>query len=344
MKKFCLLIIFTFSIFSLIANPFLSPNIQDKPSSISEESQSELAAEEITSEEINSEENQKSGPKPVLVGKTNKKLTVFQGDLREKIAGFFRSWENAQGNEKSKILWGIIGIAFLYGMIHAAGPGHRKTIVFSLYIARKSPWYEPLITGFLLAFLHGACAIILMLIFKGISGSIASNTNAYSIYMEGFSYLLIIIVALFLIIKESLEFIKESKNKNHSENLIQDNQNKENKNNKNASFKDLLPFLISGLYPCPGAILVLILSFTLSILEAGILAVIFMSLGMSIPIIIVAYLAWLGRKGLFSLVKNKEGLIRKLSFSIEVFGYTLLIIFSLYIGMPFFLSLFFAKS
>lgn len=340
MKKFCLLIIFTFSIFSLIANPFLSPNIQDKPSSISEESQSELAAEEITSEEINSEENQKSGPKPVLVGKTNKKLTVFQGDLREKIAGFFRSWENAQGNEKSKILWGIIGIAFLYGMIHAAGPGHRKTIVFSLYIARKSPWYEPLITGFLLAFLHGACAIILMLIFKGISGSIASNTNAYSIYMEGFSYLLIIIVALFLIIKESLEFIKESKNKNHSENLIQDNQNKENKNNKNASFKDLLPFLISGLYPCPGAILVLILSFTLSILEAGILAVIFMSLGMSIPIIIVAYLAWLGRKGLFSLVKNKEGLIRKLSFSIEVFGYTLLIIFSLYIGMPFFLSLF----
>lgn len=337
MKKFCLLMIFTFSIFSLIANPFLSPNSQDKPSSISEESQSELAAEEITSEEINSEENQKSGPKPVLVGKTNKKLTVFQGDLREKIAGFFRSWENAQGNEKSKILWGIIGIAFLYGMIHAAGPGHRKTIVFSLYIARKSPWYEPLITGFLLAFLHGACAIILMLIFKGISGSIASNTNAYSIYMEGFSYLLIIIVALFLIIKESLEFIKESKNKNHSENLIQDNQNKEN---KNASFKDLIPFLISGLYPCPGAILVLILSFTLSILEAGILAVIFMSLGMSIPIIIVAYLAWLGRKGLFSLVKNKEGLIRKLSFSIEVFGYTLLIIFSLYIGMPFFLSLF----
>lgn len=334
MKKFCFLLIFTFSISTLlIANPFFSPDFAGSPSSpVNKESQSELAAEEI-----NSEENQKSGPKPVLVGKTNKKLTVFQGDLREKIAGFFRSWENAQGNEKSKILWGIIGIAFLYGMIHAAGPGHRKTIVFSLYIARKSPWYEPLITGFLLAFLHGACAIILMLIFKGISGSIASNTNAYSIYMEGFSYLLIIIVALFLIIKESLEFIKESKNKNHSENLIQDNQNKEN---KNASFKDLLPFLISGLYPCPGAILVLILSFTLSILEAGILAVIFMSLGMSIPIIIVAYLAWLGRKGLFSLVKNKEGLIRKLSFSIEVFGYTLLIIFSLYIGMPFFLSLF----
>ena len=155
--------------------------------------------------------SEKSGPSPVLVGKTNEKLTVFQGDLREQIASFFRNWKNSEGQEKSNILMGIITVAFLYGMIHAAGPGHRKTIVFSLYIARKSPWYEPLITGFLLALLHGGCAICLMLIFKGISGSISANTNAYTIYMEGFSYLLIIIVALFLILKETLEFVKSSK-------------------------------------------------------------------------------------------------------------------------------------
>jgi ABC-type nickel/cobalt efflux system permease component RcnA len=43
--------------------------------------------------------------------------------------------------------------------------------------------------------------------------------------------------------------------------------------------------LLTGIYPCPGAILVLVLSLTLDITGIGILAVFAMSLGLSIPII-----------------------------------------------------------
>ena len=68
-------------------------------------------------------------------------------------------------------------------------------------------------------------------------------------------------------------------------------------------------------------------------------AVSFMSLGMAIPIIIVAYFAWFGRKGLFMALKNRENVIKKVSFAMEITGYTLLILFSLYIAMPFFASL-----
>ena len=330
------------------SNPFFNSGFGGNPTLPSKENSEEVSNQnnfvnksETSENVLQNQENKKSGPNPVMVGKTNEKLTVFQGDLREEIASFFRNWKNSEGVEKSQILWGIISVAFLYGMIHAAGPGHRKTIVFSLYIARKSPWYEPLITGFLLALLHGGCAICLMLIFKGISGSISANTNAYTIYMEGFSYLLIIIVALFLILKETLEFVKSSKKPEKSDVAISEEVlEKKIGKNQNNSFGDLVPFLISGIYPCPGAILVLVLSFTLDILGAGIAAVSFMSLGMAIPIIIVAYFAWFGRKGLFTALKAKESTIKKLSFGIEIFGYTLLIIFSLYIAMPFFVSLF----
>ena len=374
MKKTILILIFSFSLFSIFGNPFFnsgfgsSPNLPAKDSAVegteteSEESNDsyEKTGETSTNlnlEAVNQEVSQKSGPNPVMVGKTNEKLTIFQGDLREKIASFFRNWKTAEGSAKSTIFWGIIGVAFLYGILHAAGPGHRKTIVFSLYIARKSPWYEPLLTGFLLALLHGGCAIFLMLIFKGISGSISANTNAYAIYMEGFSYLLIIVVSFFLIIKETIEFVifskKEkaiAKTKTQNQSDIQESSENqkvnlaknqtENKIEKgNSSFRDLVPFLISGLYPCPGAILVLVLSFTLDILGLGIAAVSFMSLGMAIPIILVAYCAWFGRKGLFMALKNRENVIKKVSFAVEIFGYTLLILFSLYIAMPFFASL-----
>lgn len=374
MKKSILILIFCFSLFSIFGNPFFnsgfgsSPNLPAKDSAVegteteSEESNDsyEKTGETSTNlnlEAVNQEVSQKSGPNPVMVGKTNEKLTIFQGDLREKIASFFRNWKTAEGSAKSTIFWGIIGVAFLYGILHAAGPGHRKTIVFSLYIARKSPWYEPLLTGFLLALLHGGCAIFLMLIFKGISGSIAANTNAYAIYMEGFSYLLIIVVSFFLIVKETIEFVIFSKTekaiaktKTQNQSDIQEssenqkvnlakNQTENQIEKGNSSFRDLVPFLISGLYPCPGAILVLVLSFTLDILGLGIATVSFMSLGMAIPIIIVAYCAWFGRKGLFMALKNRENIIKKVSFAMEITGYTLLILFSLYIAMPFFVSL-----
>lgn len=372
MKKSILILIFCFSLFSIFGNPFFnsgfgsSPNLPAKDSAVegteteSEESNDsyEKTGETSTNlEAVNPEVSKKSGPNPVMVGKTNEKLTIFQGDLREKIASFFRNWKTAEGSAKSTIFWGIIGVAFLYGILHAAGPGHRKTIVFSLYIARKSPWYEPLLTGFLLALLHGGCAIFLMLIFKGISGSIAANTNAYAIYMEGFSYLLIIVVSFFLIVKETIEFVifsktekaianiktqKQSDIQESSENQkvnLAKNQTENQIEKGNSSFRDLVPFLISGLYPCPGAILVLVLSFTLDILGLGIATVSFMSLGMAIPIIIVAYFAWFGRKGLFMALKNRENVIKKVSFAMEITGYTLLILFSLYIAMPFFASL-----
>ena len=207
-KKIAFLLILGLCFSFAWSNPFFNsgfggnPTLPAKENSEEVSNQNDLANQSETSETVlQNQENKKSGPNPVLVGKTNEKLTVFQGDLREEIASFFRNWKNSEGVEKSQILWGIISVAFLYGMIHAAGPGHRKTIVFSLYIARKSPWYEPLITGFLLALLHGGCAIVLMLIFKGISGSISANTNAYTIYMEGFSYLLVIIVALFFFLE-----------------------------------------------------------------------------------------------------------------------------------------------
>lgn len=309
-----LLIILTIN-FSF-SNPFFSTSSQNID--VKEKQQTN-----IEHNNTSSVQNKNKEPVPILTGPSNKQIIKTQGTLREKIADFFKNWKNARGTEKNKILLGIILTSFLYGIIHAAGPGHRKTVVFSLYIARKAPWYEPLITGSVLALLHGGCAILVMLIFRKISGSISRNTNALSIYMEGFSYGIIIILALFMIIKEIIDYIK----------------NKNNTEIKKSSKIKLIPFLFSGLYPCPGAILILVLSFTLDILWAGITAVIFMSIGMAVLIIFVAYLAWFGRKGLFMTLKNKTDIISKVSFAVEIIGYSLLLIFSLYVSLPFFASL-----
>jgi ABC-type nickel/cobalt efflux system permease component RcnA len=68
--------------------------------------------------------------------------------------------------KKMQITIGILGDhrgAFLYGILHAPGPGYRKTVIFSLYLARKAPAWEPAGTGSLLAVLYAGTAIVLLI-------------------------------------------------------------------------------------------------------------------------------------------------------------------------------------
>ena len=100
----------------------------------------------------------------------------------------------------------------------------------------------------------------------------------------------------------------------------------------------LSALLFSGLYPCPAALLVLVLTFALNIISLGVLAVIAMSFGMCIPITASGYLAWFGRKSLFNKLKNKK-IAGYISTTLELLGYVFLFCFSLYTAMPFILSL-----
>lgn len=298
------LIFFNLFIASIYSNPFLQKNTKDNTTIISNKS-----------------------PTPIRSSKQNENIVLKQRELKNKLGNFFYKLKNNEDkNSQNKIIFQIVLISFVYGLLHAIGPGHRKTIVFSLYLTRNSKITEPLFTGLILALLHGGCTIFLMLIFSKITNSIAAKTNNISIYLEGFSYLLVIITSIVLLIHETVNFIKSIKN-----------NYEETSKNKNIAY---FSFILSGLYPCPGAILVLILSFTLKVLNIGIISVLAMSLGMSIPIVFCGYLAWFEKTGLFKILKQNQKQLAITQFLIECIGYFLLIGFSVYISLPFFTNLF----
>jgi ABC-type nickel/cobalt efflux system permease component RcnA len=253
---------------------------------------------------------------PVRAGATMGALVRGQLDLRDKLAKAFEHWDQARS---SGLLLSILLIAFAYGVLHALGPGHRKTVAFSIYIARKAPWWEPMATSFALAGLHGGTAIALLFIFKNVAGAISGSTNTVSTMMEGLAYCLLILMALGLL---THSVISAATGKKH----VDDNLS-------------LGAMILSGVYPCPGAILVLVLSLTLNILGLGSLAVIAMSLGMSVPILAFAYLGWFGRAGLFARLKGNQAVIEKVSYGAEIVGFSVLLLFSVYIALPFLVSL-----
>ena len=227
----------------------------------------------------------KNSPSPVQQGKPNKTITEGQRFLHERLGDYIQEWKN---DRSIKDLALILFFAFLYGILHAIGPGHRKTVIFSFYLTRSSPMLEPLWVASILAFSHAGVALVLAFIFSGVAGAISVNANDASIYMEASSFILLILLSFFSILHVVFEHIIKGKHEitAHREKI------------------KLGTLLLSGLYPCPAALLVLVLTFALDIVGIGVLAIIAMSFGMCIPITISGYIAWMGRKKVFEKLRN----------------------------------------
>lgn len=300
----------------LAANPLLSPQ-QGNTSPNRQEQQTPSSAE--------GSEKKQDELLSVRPGTQNRHITGFQAKLQEKLGNLLYGFKHGTAGPGAVIL--VLFIAFLYGMLHALGPGHRKTVVFSLYIARRAPWWEPALTSFILALLHGVSAIVFMEIVNGIAGSVAAAADQTAIAAEGYSFLVIILVTLFFIIKESVEFFRSG---HHHCGCRGDEK---------SGVVHIVPFLVSGLYPCPGAILILAFCYSLGIKTFGNLCILSMSLGMVIPVTAAAYLAWGGREKLFKSLSGNEEAAEKISFGVEMGGYLFLFAVSLYIAWPFLYSL-----
>ena len=72
----------------------------------------------------------------------------FQLEIREKSADFL---DDFRSDPSAGSVFLFLTAVFLYGILHGAGPGHRKTVVFTLFLSRPSRRWEPLAAGFLSA-------------------------------------------------------------------------------------------------------------------------------------------------------------------------------------------------
>ncbi|HVO14446.1 MAG TPA: hypothetical protein VMV26_04490, partial [Alphaproteobacteria bacterium] len=56
----------------------------------------------------------------------------------------------------------ILGLAFLYGVLHALGPGHGKAVVASYFVANRARWTHGVVMGSLISLIQGAGAVVMV--------------------------------------------------------------------------------------------------------------------------------------------------------------------------------------
>src|SRR6185437_11976218 len=67
----------------------------------------------------------------------------------------------------------LLGISFLYGVFHAAGPGHGKAVISSYMVANDETWRRGIALSFASAVLQALTAIIIVGIAAALLGATA---------------------------------------------------------------------------------------------------------------------------------------------------------------------------
>jgi len=182
-------------------------------------------------------------------------------------------------NGNTIALFTLLFVSFLYGIIHAIGPGHGKTLAFSYFMSTKSSYLKAFVISQLSAFIHIVGALILVLISVFIIESVFNNfVNDSVVMITKLSALLIMILAMYIL-------YNKLKKKNSATTCCGHDHHDETKK------QDIFFVITSGIIPCPGTVILFLYAFLLKTYFAVILASIFISLGMGLVIFLSSFLS-----------------------------------------------------
>src|SRR5262245_44214939 len=106
-------------------------------------------------------------------------------------------------------VWGLFGLSFLYGIFHAAGPGHGKAVISSYVIANDETWRRGVVLSFASALLQALVAVAIVGVAAALLNATAQAMRRTTDVIEIASYLLIIWIGVRLLLVKGWACIRE---------------------------------------------------------------------------------------------------------------------------------------
>ncbi len=203
------------------------------------------------------------------------KLAQIQQHLSGKLSGLMKEVKDT-GNYLSMLP--LILIAFIYGTIHAAGPGHGKAVATSFLVSRGRKIQDGFFIGSLIALLHGLSGITLVLFLKLIlKKSVMSPLTDITHTTKIISYSLILGIGILLTLKSLYSWYLNMGTKR--------DQYLGKPSERPAG--SLSMALIVGLIPCPGTVIIMLFALSIDMIVAGVILAVSQTLGMAVTISII---------------------------------------------------------
>ena len=207
----------------------------------------------------------------------------------------------------------LAGLSFVYGIVHAAGPGHGKAIISSYVLANEETVRRGIYISFLAAALQGLTAVVLVSILVVALNSTGFQVTAWVNQLESASYALIALVGLYLLVTEIIRLWPRrrgggahSHGHHHHDHHHHDHDHDHGHEDCEPcnhmvdarelagpfSWKKIAAVVFSvGIRPCSGAVLVLIFALAQGLFWAGVAATFAMAFGTAITVSVLATMA-----------------------------------------------------
>jgi ABC-type nickel/cobalt efflux system permease component RcnA len=230
---------------------------------------------------------------PSLLRKIGVQVVMLQSRVNRAI--------NAQlmeikAGDKPWALWGGLLIGFLYGVFHALGPGHGKSVIVGYFLGREAHPLRGIAMASWISLSHVVGAIVIVTVVHFIlSQSLASPVDEVD-GLRVFSYAAILLIGVGML-WSALRGGGHAHAHDHGHHHGHDHHHHEHCAHVPGARKEqgLLGFA-AGFIPCSGAILILVFALTNGIVWSGIAMTLAIAVGMAITLSIMGVASILVRR------------------------------------------------
>ena len=231
---------------------------------------------------------------PSSLSKIYGKISLWQRQLNDKFARLSREIKTSKSK---KPLITLTLISFLYGILHAAGPGHGKAVTFSYFLSRRENVKKGILLGNLISFLHALSAVVIVLtIYFIFKQSWLGSFENLSQKIKLISYSFITLIGAVLLTRSIFDLRKGNPQ----------GQEKDLSTHPTDP-KSIIPVALAvGMVPCPGVVIIMLFSLSLNILGTGLVSSFFMALGMAFTISLAGVLSIVAKDGILKALSPKK--------------------------------------
>jgi ABC-type nickel/cobalt efflux system permease component RcnA len=205
-------------------------------------------------------------------------LTKLQENLNRTMAIEIKALKD---QKKPSLLFLLMAVSFIYGIFHAMGPGHGKSIISSWIISQQRRLADVLFISVSAAAFHAlSAALVVGGTYVILNKFAALSTQKLNLYLEIAAAILVISIGLSMIIR--LIYGKCTKTRSTQEQTT----------TTKLWRKPLVVALSIGIVPCPVTSVILIFCLTLGLIWQGILLVISFAIGMGMSLVAISLLVW----------------------------------------------------
>ena len=222
--------------------------------------------------------------------------------LREKLTAAISAMKSGDWGA----IWKFLLICLVYGMLHALGPGHGKSIVVGYFIARRGRWRQGVALGAGITVTHTMSSVLLLLILYAIfKATVFTAFETGRIGIERASYALIMLTGVLLVVLALRDVFKSRKGCGCSARIdaAQDGACAESGSGialpPIARWREILGVAaVTGIVPCPAVALIVLFCLLNSMVALSLLGALVICVGMTITNVAFGIAAVAFRKGI----------------------------------------------